>query len=84
MKVRCISPEARLGMSREEAAEYIGIGPNLFDQMVKDSRMPKPKPIGARRVWSRPEIEKAFALLPHEGHDEEDAAVDPWRETSVV
>ena len=37
MKIRCISPEARFGMAREEAAEYIGVSPNLFDQLVDDT-----------------------------------------------
>lgn len=59
-----IPPEARIGMSRTEAAEYIGVSTTLFDQMVEDGRMPRPKEIGTRRVWSRPAVESAFANLP--------------------
>jgi predicted DNA-binding transcriptional regulator AlpA len=62
-----IPPEARLGLSRAEAAEYIGVSTTLFDQMVEDGRMPRPKEIGARRVWSRPALELAFANLPEPG-----------------
>jgi hypothetical protein len=28
------------GMSRVEAADYIGVSPTLFDTMVRDGRMP--------------------------------------------
>ena len=70
MKSRLVSTENRLGLSRDVAAEYVGVGVNLFDQMVADGRMPKPRPVNSRRLWSRFEIEKAFASLP-EGQDEE-------------
>ncbi len=30
------------GLSRVEAAHYIGVSPSLFDAMVKDGRMPQP------------------------------------------
>jgi hypothetical protein len=33
------------GLSRIEAARYVGVSPSLFDQMVKDGRMPGPKRI---------------------------------------
>lgn len=52
-----------LGMSREEAARYVGVGVNLFDQMVRDRRMPRPKLINSRTVWDRVKIEMAFAQL---------------------
>jgi predicted DNA-binding transcriptional regulator AlpA len=55
------------GLSRSEAAAYVGISPSLFDEMVKDGRMPSPKCINARRVWDRREIDDAFAQLPTDG-----------------
>jgi excisionase family DNA binding protein len=64
----------RIGLSRTEAAEYIGVSASTFDVMVADGRMPNPKEIGARRVWSRHAIERAFADLPEIGHDRADAA----------
>lgn len=64
----------RIGLSRTEAAEYIGVSASTFDAMVADGRMPNPKEIGARRVWSRRAIECAFADLPEIGHDRANAA----------
>ncbi len=51
-------------MSRTEAAEYVGVSLALFDEMVKDSRMPPPRQINRRLVWSRPELETRFEHLP--------------------
>lgn len=55
------------GLSRVEAAQYIGVSPSLFDQMVEDGRMPKPKPINARKVWDRLKLDQAFEALPDTG-----------------
>ena len=63
-----------IGLSREVAAAFIDVSPSKFDEMVKDKRMPKPKQIDSRRVWSRVAIEKAFAALPG-GEDDQD---DEW------
>lgn len=52
------------GLSRVEAAQYIGVSPSLFDQMVQDGRMPKPKPINSRKVWDRVKLDLAFESLP--------------------
>ena len=39
------------GLSREQAAAYVGISPSLFDTLVQDGRMPAPKRINSRTVW---------------------------------
>jgi predicted DNA-binding transcriptional regulator AlpA len=52
------------GLSREEAARYVGVGTSLFDEMVADRRMPKPKKINNRRVWDRAVLDMAFTNLP--------------------
>lgn len=62
------------GLSRTEAATYIGVSPSLFDQMVKDGRMPAPKTINSRIVWDRYRLDEAFEALP----DKEDR--NPWDE----
>ena len=54
------------GLSRVEAAEYIGVSATKFDQMVVDGRMPKPKRIDGRVVWDRLQLDMAFAALPNE------------------
>jgi len=69
-----IPAHERAGLSRFEAAEYIGVSPTLFDEMVKDGRMPRAKPINSRKVWPRVQIEKAFADLP----DDENDKLDEW------
>jgi len=58
------------GLSREEAAAYIGIGATKFDEMVADGRMPPAKRIDGRRVWDRHRVDSAFAALPTEAGDE--------------
>lgn len=52
------------GLSREEAARYIGVGTTKFDEMVKDGRMPKPKRVDGRTVWDRVRLDIAFNDLP--------------------
>jgi len=62
------------GLSRTEAAAYIGVSPTLFDAMVADGRMPGPKRINARTVWDRLKVDAAFDALPEEGNE------SPWFE----
>jgi predicted DNA-binding transcriptional regulator AlpA len=60
------------GLSRVHAAAYIGVSPSLFDEMVRDGRMPKPKRINGRVVWDRLEVDEAFAgLMPDADRDDD-------------
>ena len=52
------------GLSREEAAAYIGVSPSKFDELVRDKRMPAPKRIDRRTVWDRRRLDAAFEALP--------------------
>lgn len=63
------------GLSRIAAAAYVGVSPSTFDKMVDDGRMPKPKHVGARRVWDRKKLDEAFDAIP----DDEGREEDPWR-----
>lgn len=63
------------GLSRVQAAAYIGVSPSLFDAMVNDGRMPKPTRINARTVWDRFKIDQAFSELSNDGDDG-----NPWDE----
>ena len=54
------------GLSRVQAAEYIGVGVTKFDEMVDDGRMPRPKRIDGRNVWDRIKLDEAFAALEDE------------------
>jgi predicted DNA-binding transcriptional regulator AlpA len=63
------------GMSRIECASYVGVSPSLFDEMVRDGRMPGPKLINSRTVWDRIAVDLAFEQLPNR----DQAADDDWR-----
>lgn len=52
------------GLSRDEAARYVGVGTTKFDEMVADGRMPRPKKVDGRVIWDRLKIEAAFSDLP--------------------
>jgi hypothetical protein len=68
-------------LSRAEAAEYVGVGVTLFDMMVADDRMPKPKMANTRKVWDRHQLDAAFASLPEEGQNL--TPLSPWNDLSV-
>lgn len=67
------------GMSREEAARYIGVGTTKFDDMVRDRRMPKPKRVDGRVLWDRIAIDAAFSDLPSDVENEVDAILSRRR-----
>ncbi|AUC97089.1 hypothetical protein CWS35_24710 [Bradyrhizobium sp. SK17] len=54
------------GMSREEAARYVGVGTTKFEQMVADGRMPRPKRVDGRVIRDRLRLDAAFSDLPEE------------------
>jgi excisionase family DNA binding protein len=51
-------------ISRKAAADYLGISPSKFDQMVQDGRMPRPKKIDGRRAWCVRALNAAVDALP--------------------
>lgn len=55
------------GLSRSDAARYIGVGVTLFDDLVARGLMPRPRSANSRRVWDRYEIDAAFDDLPYAG-----------------
>lgn len=59
-------PIPRRGLSREEAAMYIGVGATKFDEMLADGRMPPPRRIDGRKVWDVRALDLAFDALPVE------------------
>jgi len=66
------------GLSREQAAAYVGISPSLFEALVRDGRMPAPKRINSRTIWDRLQLDEAFTALPSN-----EAAVNPWDEITA-
>lgn len=63
----------RRGLSRAEAALYIGVSSTKFDELVKDGTMPKPKHIGTRLVWDIRALDDAFDAI-----DRNEVEVDTW------
>ena len=71
MSVKALSPSQsrpvpRRGLSRTDAAIYLGVSPSKFDELVKDGRMPRPRIIDCRKVWDVYELDVAFDELPRE------------------
>jgi hypothetical protein len=60
-------PVPRRGLSRDEAAIYVGVSPGLFDRCVADGRMPKPFRIDGRVLWDIRQIDLRIDELSH--HD---------------
>lgn len=59
-----IRPIPRRGLSRDEAAMYIGVSVSKFDELVRDDRMPRPKRIDGRKLWDVHALDQAFNSLP--------------------
>lgn len=70
------------GLSREEAARYVGVGRTLFDRLVQDSRMPKPMRLGKRVIWDRLKLDAAFSELGEQTENVLDRALGmgPYRD----
>jgi predicted DNA-binding transcriptional regulator AlpA len=67
------------GLSRVQAAAYVGVSPSLFDMMIEDGRMPGPKRINSRVVWDRIKLDLAFDALP----DNDASLLNPWDEVAA-
>ena len=64
------------GLSREQAAAYVGVSASLFDILVKDGRMPAPKRINSRTVLDRIKLDAAFVAMA----DTDDvSSEDEWK-----
>lgn len=54
------------GLSREQAAAYVGVSATTFDMMIRSGLMPRPKMVGVRKLWDLHALDKAFSALPDE------------------
>ena len=75
MTPRIERPVPRRGLSRIEAAMYLGVSASKFDELVRDGRMPAPKRIDGRKIWDIHSIDIAFDALPSEN---ETSGVTTW------
>ena len=67
------------GLSREQAAAYVGVSPSLFDALIKEGYMPMPKRAHSRTVWDRIDLDASFAALP----SNDASIVNPWDEVAA-
>ncbi len=66
----------RRGLSRPEAARYIGISTSTFDKLVHEGKMPQAFRIGSRTIWDLRKLDAAFDLLS--GPEEEFDSFADW------
>jgi len=71
------------GLSREQAAAYVGVSARLFDEMVADKRMPGAKRINGRTVWDRHAVDRAFSRIAGDGVDGADEPDDIWARAAL-
>lgn len=64
-KIRATSLPRR-GLSREEAAMYLGVGGNTFDEMRARGQIEPPRLIKGRKLWDIRDLDMAFEALPRE------------------
>lgn len=75
-KIHQLRHVPRRGLSRIDAAQYIGISASKFDELVEDGRMPRPRRIDKRKLWDVIELDLAFDVLPR---DDDHEAADDWQ-----
>jgi predicted DNA-binding transcriptional regulator AlpA len=67
------------GLSRVEAAHYVGLGATTFDRAVADGLMPKPFRIYGRVLWCRQTLDAALDVLRDtQAGAEASSASDTW------
>lgn len=57
------SPHWPRGLRRTLAAAYIGVSLSVWDSMVAEATMPKPKRFHGRTIWDKVAVDQAFDLL---------------------
>jgi hypothetical protein len=67
-------PIPRRGLSRVEAALYLGISPSKFDQLRKDGRIGPAKVLDGRKLFAIEMLDEFFDALP----DETDDRAEEW------
>jgi hypothetical protein len=67
-----LTSHAPAGLSREEAAHYIGVSPSSFDDLVRKDLMPQPLPLEIRRnVWHIKTLDSALDRLSEMGNEQQ-------------
>jgi hypothetical protein len=69
-------PVPRRGLSRAEAAMYLGISPSKFDELRKSNRIAPPKVLDGRLIFTVERLDEFLDALPDENQTE-----DEWTAT---
>jgi hypothetical protein len=69
-----LRPIPRRGLSRVEAAMYIGISPSKFDELRKSHRIGPPKVLDGRLIFTVERLDEFLDALP----DEDPGAAEDW------
>ena len=68
MTPRIERPVPRRGLSRVEAAIYLGISPSKFDELRRDGRVGPAKVLDGRKLYAVEMLDEFFNALPDETH----------------
>jgi hypothetical protein len=68
------------GLSRDQAAAYVGVGVTKFNEMVADGRMPPPKHVDGRVIWDRYLLDQSFEALDGDDGDDMAKAKRAWED----
>lgn len=67
-----VRPIVRRGLSRLEAAAYIGISPSKFDELRKVNRIAPPKVLDGRLIFTTERLDEFLDALPDENQTDND------------
>lgn len=67
-----VDASPRRGLSRAEAARFVGVGLVRFDHLVTTGQMPQPITVLGRRIWDLKALDGAFDALCHGRREETD------------
>lgn len=68
----------RRGLSRQEAARYVGISVSKFDELMREGQMPQPFRIGSRVIWDLRKLDIAFDVLSGPEEADSFAGWEDW------
>lgn len=65
-----------MGLTRAQAAVFVGVSPNTFNKLVSAGDLPKPRryPNTSRLFWLASELEEALRDMPYA----DGSSTDPW------
>ena len=66
----CKRQTPRRGLSRVEAAQYLGISPSKFDELRQSGQIGPAKTIGSRLLFDLYALDEFFDSLPSEKNDD--------------